>query len=53
MVLSEKSMTTLTNWLWRREDDIAIGVEDLGELKLIFQELFGREPQERIDGYHK
>ncbi len=33
-------------WLLGREADIAVGLEDLGELRALFVSLFGREPHE-------
>lgn len=47
MELTDKSARQLKSWLLFHEDDIARGMEDLGELKEVFSEVFGIEPNEK------
>ena len=46
MELSDEVRRRFKNWLLYRETDIASGLEDLGELREVFVEVFGREPIE-------
>lgn len=41
------TMQDFINWLSEREQDIADGVEDFGELRPIFFSLFGRNAGEK------
>ena len=47
MELTDESARRLKSWLLFHEDDIARGMEDLGELKEVFVEVIGREPNEK------
>lgn len=46
MIILEKfdsSAVALTRWLAAREDDIAVGIEDFGELRQVFSSIIGRQ----------
>lgn len=44
--ISVDALQATKSWLHFRESDIASGWEDLGELRPLFVDLFGREPKE-------
>lgn len=46
VIVSAATVRETKAWLSDRESDIAVGWEDLGELRSLFVELFGREPKD-------
>ena len=42
--MDTKTLAILKAWLLDREDDIAWGIDDLGELSPVFIKVVGREP---------
>lgn len=43
--ISDNSFNELKAWLEDREFDIANGIDDLGDLRIIFIEIVSREPK--------
>ena len=43
-----KSRDILEEWLLSHEEDIALEINDFGELLAVFEELIGRKPKERV-----
>jgi hypothetical protein len=43
--MNQNSRRTLKEFLLSREDDIALEMEDFGNLKSVFQDVIGREPE--------
>lgn len=46
LTISLSTLDKTKEWLFYRESDIAFGIEDLGDLRPLFIELLGREPNE-------
>jgi len=44
IMLTEKTLVNLREWLISRESDITFGMEDLGDLKPLFYEIMHRLP---------
>lgn len=44
MVISYDVRASLSDYLKRHEEDIALGVNDFGDLKELFIDIFEREP---------
>lgn len=47
LLIKNKSANTLLEYLQNHESDIAHGINDFGDLKDLFVELFNREPKEK------
>ena len=47
-LIDESILEVLISWLKSHEDDIAMEINDFGELKPIFKALFMEDAQERI-----
>ena len=46
VVVTSEVLETLIPWLKSHEDDIAMGVNDFGDLSPVFEALFMEKPQE-------
>jgi hypothetical protein len=46
VILSDRGADTLSQYLNQHEDDIACGINDFGDLKGLFIEMFGRSARE-------
>lgn len=47
--ISGDSVQDLVNWMHGRESDIAADMEDFGELRNIFREIFGRNAGDPVE----